>query len=142
MARDSREQEVISNSFGTVTDKRIIFPNKKSLFNKGSQEEIPLKQVASVRCYQQKSIVAILAGSIGIVLPIVVIALLRGNLIALMTGAIIIGLCVWITYLGITGFPTVTVTTTEGKNTQAMGWPNDKSEAKAFALVLREKINS
>lgn len=142
MSRDSREQEVISNSFGTVTDKRIIFPSKKSLFNSGSQEEIPLKQVASVRCDQQKSIIAILAGSIGIVLPIVVVALLRGNLIALMSGAIIIGLCVWITYLGVTGFPTVTVTTAEGKSTQATGWPNDKSEAKAFALVLREKINS
>lgn len=140
MSRGSREQEVLQNKFGTITDKRVIFLSRRDLFNSGSQEEMPLRQVVSVRFYQQKSFVAIIAGSIGIVLPLVVVSLLPGNLIALMIGAIIIGLCLCIAYVGIAGFPTVAVTTAGGKTTQARGWPNDKSEAKAFALVLREKI--
>jgi hypothetical protein len=140
MSRGSREQEVLKNKFGTITDKRVIFLSKRDLFNSGSQEEMPLMQVVSVRFYQQKSFVAIIAGSLGIVLPLVVVSLLPGNLIALMIGAIIIGLCLCIAYVGIAGFPTVAVTTAGGKTTQARGWPNDKSEAKAFALVLREKI--
>ncbi|HEY9608059.1 hypothetical protein [Allocoleopsis sp.] len=142
MSRGSREQEVLKNKFGTITDKRVIFLSKRDLFNSGSQEEMPLMQVVSVRFYQQKSLVAIIAGSIGIVLPLVVVSLLPGNLIALMIGAIIIGLCLCIAYIGIAGFPTVTVTTAGGKTTQARGWPKDKSEAKAFALVLREKTGA
>ena len=142
MSKGTGEQEVLSNQFGTITDKKVIFLSKKGLFNSGSQAEMPLKQVASVRFYQQKSTVTIIAGSIGIVLPLVVVALLPGNIIVLMSGAMIIALCIWIAYLGITGFPTVALTTSEGKITQAQGWPNEKSEAKAFALVLREKINA
>jgi len=32
------------------------------------------------------------------------------------------------------------ITTGEGKTTQSNGWPNDRNEAKAFALVLREQL--
>jgi hypothetical protein len=46
----------------------------------------------------------------------------------------------WIAYVGITGVPTVSITTEEGKVTTASGWPNERSEAKAFALVLHEQI--
>jgi hypothetical protein len=142
MSRGSREQEVLSNKFGTITDKRLIFLSKKDLFKNGDREEMPLKQVVSVRFYQQKSFVAIVTGSLGILFSLVVVSLLRGNLVALMIGALIIALCVWIAYLGIAGFPTVVVTTKEGRTTQSKGWPKDKSEVKAFALVLREKISA
>jgi hypothetical protein len=142
MSRGSREQEVLRNKFGTITDKRVIFLSKRDLFNSGSQEEIPIMQVVSVRFYQQKSVPTIIAGVIGIVLPVVVVSLLPGNFIALISGAIIIGLCLCIAYIGITGFPSVAVTTAGGKTTQARGWPNEKSEAKAFALVLREKTGA
>lgn len=142
MSRGSREQEVLSNKFGTITDKRLIFLSKKDLFKNGEREEMPFKQVVSVRFYRQKSFVAILTGTIGILLSIAMVSLLPGNLVALMSGLLIIALCVCIAYIGIAGFPTVAVTTTEGKITRARGWPNDKSEAKAFALVLREKIGA
>lgn len=142
MSRGSREQEVLSNKFGTITDKRLIFLSKKDLFQNGTREEMTLKQVVSVRFYQQKSFVAILSGSIGILFSIAVVSLLPSNLVALMSGLLLIALCVWIAYIGIAGFPTVAITTKEGKTTHATGWPNDKSEAKAFALVLREKIGA
>ena len=142
MSRGSREQEVLSNKFGTITDKRLIFMSKKDLFQNGTREEMALKQVVSARFYQQKSFVAIVTGSIGILVSLVLVSLVRGNLVTLMLGALIIALCVWIAYLGFAGFPTVAVTTVEGRITHARGWPNDKSEAKAFALVLREKIGA
>lgn len=142
MSRGSREQEVLSNKFGTITDKRLIFLSKKDLFQNGTREEMTLRQVVSVRFYQQKSFVAIITGTIGILLSLAVVSLLRGNLVALIISALITTLCVWIAYVGIAGFPTVAVTTAEGKTTHARGWPKDKSEAKAFALVLREKIGA
>jgi hypothetical protein len=142
MSRGSREQEVLNNKFGIITDKRVIFLSKKDLFQNGSREEMTLKQVVSVRFYRQKSFAAIISGIIGILLSLVAVALLPGNLVVLMSGALIAALCVCIAYIGIAGFPTVAVTTADGKITQARGWPNDKSEAKAFALVLREKINA
>jgi hypothetical protein len=92
--------------------------------------------------YQQKSFIAIITGILGILFSLVGVTLLRGNLVTLTIAALIITLCVWIAYLGIAGFPTVAITTAEGKITHAKGWPNDKSEAKAFALVLREKIGA
>jgi hypothetical protein len=134
------EQELISNNFGTVSSKRVIFQSQKSLFSKGSQEEMPLKQVASVRFYKQKSWVAGIAGILGISLPFAIIAYVPGNIIAISGGFIILALGIWLAYLGFAGIPTVAITKAEGKVTQASGWPNEKNEAKAFALVLREKI--
>jgi hypothetical protein len=140
MSRGSREQEVLSNKFGTITEKQITFLSDKDLFKNGSREEMPLRQVVSVRFYQQKSFIAIITGILGILFSLAGVTLLRGNLVTLTIAALIITLCVWIAYLGIAGFPTVAITTAEGKITHAKGWPNDRSEAKAFALVLREKI--
>ncbi len=142
MSRGSREQEILSNKFGTITEKQIIFLSDKDLFKNGSREEMPLRQVVSVRFYQQKSFIAIITGILGILFSLVGVTLLRGNLVTLTIAALIITLCVWIAYLGIAGFPTVAITTAEGKITHAKGWPNDRSEAKAFALVLREKIGA
>lgn len=140
MSRSSEEQELLSNKFGTISDKQVMFLSNKNLFKSGAREEIPLKQIISVHFYKQKSLLSSIAGSLGVLLPFVIILFLPGRLIAVIIGLLILTLGVWIAYIGISGIPTVVIETAEGKVTQACGWPNDKNEAKAFALVLREKI--
>ena len=140
MSRSSGEQELISNKFGTISDRQVIFLSNKSLFSSRAREEIPLKQVISVRFYKQKFLVAGIAGIIGILLPFVILVFFPGNIIAVIGGLLILAFGVWMAYLGISGIPTVAITTAGDKVTQSSGWPNDKNEAKAFALVLREKL--
>ena len=140
MAGRAREQELLSNKFGRISDKRIIFLSNKSLFNQGSQQEIPIKQVISVKFHTQKPIIATVSGIFCLVLSFAVITIFLGDLLLVAAGLIFLFLGVWIAYLGISGFPTLVVTLAGGKVTEAKGWPNDKNEAKAFALVLREKI--
>ena len=140
MSRSSGEQELISNKFGTISDRQVIFLSNKSLFSSRAREEIPLKQIISVRFYKQKFLLAGIAGIIGILLPFLLIIFFPGNIIAATGGLLILAFGVWMTYLGVSGIPTIAITTTGDKVTQSSGWPNDKNEAKAFALVLREKL--
>ncbi len=140
MSRSSGEQELISNKFGTISDRQVIFLSNKNLFSSKAREEIPLKQISSVRFYKQKFLIAGIAGIIGILLPFFIIIFFPGNLIAVIAGVIILAVGVWMAYLGLSGIPTVAITKAGDKVTQASGWPNEKNEAKAFALVLREKL--
>jgi hypothetical protein len=140
MPKDSNGQNIISNKFGTISDKQVIFLSKKSLFGSGSREEIPLKQIVSVRFYRHKSFVVGIAGTLGILLPFVINALFSDSLVAKISGVIVLLVGVGIAYLGIAGFPTVIITKAGDKVTQASGWPWDKNDAKGFALVLREQI--
>jgi hypothetical protein len=142
MARTPEEQEIISNKFGIISTQRIIFSSNKDLFSNGSQEEIPLKQVVNVRFQKQKSLVIGIIGVLGIALPFGIIIFSAGNIALMLGGFILLALGVWMTYLGFGGFPTVVVSLTEGKKIKARGWPNDKDEAKAFALVLLEKLKN
>ncbi|HAA32415.1 MAG TPA: hypothetical protein DCE56_37845 [Cyanobacteria bacterium UBA8553] len=140
MSRSSGEQELISNKFGTISDRQVIFLSNKSLFSSRAREEIPLRQIISVRFYKQKFLLAGIAGVIGLLLPFLLIIFFPGNIIAATGGLLILAFGVWMIYLGVSGIPTVAITTTGDKVTQSSGWPNDKNEAKAFALVLREKL--
>lgn len=140
MPECSEEPYIISNQFGTISAKQVIFLSQKGLFRSGSREEIPLKQIVSVRFYRQKSFVIAILGGLGILLPFVINALFSGSLIAKLSGLIVLVVGVWIAYVGIAGIPTVVITQAGGTVNQASGWPKDKSEAKAFALVLRQQI--
>ncbi|MCA1991625.1 MAG: hypothetical protein LDL41_06200 [Coleofasciculus sp. S288] len=140
MSGISDEQSLISNKFGTISQKQVIFLSNKGLFSSPSQEEIPIKQIESVRFYKQKSIGIGILGILGIVLPFVINIIFSGSLMAKIGGLVVLVLGSWIAYLGIAGIPTVVITKAGGTVTQASGWPGDRNEAKAFALVLRQHL--
>lgn len=140
MSFGSGEQDLLSNKFGTISNKRVIFLNKKGLFKGGDTEEIFVKEIVSVRFYKQKSFVSGIFGGLGLLLAFIIYLLISHSLIAKIISLIVLALAIGIAYIGVSGFPTVAITTTEGKVSQSIGWPNDRNEAKAFALVLREQI--
>lgn len=140
MPISSGEQDILSNTFGTISNQRVVFLNDKGLFSGGNKEEFPLNEIVSVRFYRQKYFVPWIIGSIGLLLAFVIYVVLYGSLIAKIASLIVLAFAILIAYVCIAGIPTVAITTAGGKVTQASGWPNDKNEAKAFALVLREQI--
>ncbi len=140
MPISSGEQDILSNTFGTISNQRVVFLSKKGLFTGGDREEFFLNEIVSVQFYRQKYFVPWITGGIGLLLALVIYVLLSGSLIAKISSLTVLAFAIWIAYVCIAGIPTVAITTAGGKVTQASGWPNDKNEAKAFALVLREQI--
>ncbi len=138
MSELSEEQNLITNRFGTVSNKRVIFRSKKGLFSNGYREDIPLKQIVSIRFYKQKFII----GGIAVCLFLILIGagFFSGNLLGKLVGLLILVSGAGIAYIGIVGMPTVVITTAGGTVNQASGWPRDKKEAEAFAQVLRNQI--
>lgn len=125
MTSDSQEQTIIDNGFGIVTTKRVTYMAKKSWFSGGSREDVPLKQVASVRQETSRSIPAglflIVIGLCSLMVVIGIIPLVFGILL------------LW-------GSPQVNVITAGGTGSPVIGWPWQKQLADDFAKALRGQL--
>jgi hypothetical protein len=138
MSEISGEQNLLSNKFGAISNKRVIFQSKKGLFSNGYREDIPLKQIVSIRFYKQRFIIGGIA--VCLFLTLIGAGFFSGNLLGKLVGLLVLASGAGIAYIGIVGMPTVVITTAGGTVTQASGWPRDKKEAEAFAQVLRNQI--
>lgn len=125
------EQIYVSNAFGTVTDKRVIYFREKRWFGGGSREDIPLKHVTSVRIEIERDVFC------GIVLGLVGLAMLGSGGAWLMIGGVVLialaGLLLW-------GSPSVIINTAGRDLNAARGLPWERNEANAFIEALREQL--
>lgn len=131
MVGERVEETLLSNVFGTVTSKRVIYNRAKGWFSGGSREDIPLQHVTAVRLETSRSILG------GILCLLVGLALLGAATDgAKMSGAVLLGLavlCFW-------GSPKVVVNTS-GNDLRAAGRPPwQQSEALAFVEALRAQL--
>lgn len=127
MSSGSDEQTIFSNMYGVVTNKRVTYFARKNRISGSSREDIPLKQVVSVRYETGSNIlygVILIIGGLGLfeIFRIVGIILL-----------VIGGLTLW-------GFPTVNVVTAGGTSNPSVGWPWERDEAEKFVSALRSQI--
>jgi hypothetical protein len=127
MNLDFPEQTVIDNPFGIVTNKRVTYMATKGWFSGGRREDVPLKQVVSVRLETSRSI---FLGLFYIVLGLALITFIVG----------IVPLVLGVLYLW--GSPRVNVVTAGGTSAPVSGWPWQKQEAEVFANALREQLFS
>jgi len=127
MTSGSPEQTIIDNPFGIVTNKRVTYMAKKSWFSGGRREDVPLKQVVSVRYETDRKI---FLGLFYVVLGLVLITFIVG-IIPLVSGVLFL----W-------GSPMVNVVTAGGTAAPVSGWPWQKQEAEAFASALRSQLFS
>jgi len=127
MTSGSQEQTIIENPFGLVTTKRVTYMAKKSWFSGGSREDVPIKQVVSVRYETSRNI---FLGLFYIVLGLLLITFIIG-IIPLIFGILIL----W-------GSPRVNVITAGGTGAPVSGWPWMKQEAEAFVNALRGQLFS
>jgi hypothetical protein len=125
------EQTYISNAFGTVTNRRVIYFRAKGWFSGGSREDIPLKHVTSVRVDIKRHPVA------GIVLGLIGLRMLASGEAGVIIGGLVLialaGLLLW-------GSPSVVVNTAGQDLSAARGFPWQRNEANAFAETLRKQL--
>jgi len=129
---ENSEQTIFSNSYGTITTKRVTYFRKKGWFSGGSREDVPLKQVVSVR-YDTKR--HIFVGLFFLFLGLVFVS--SGNGVAILIGIVFI---LW-GILNLWGGQLVDVVTTGGTNNLMVGLPWDK-EAEEFVRALRGQLFS
>lgn len=125
MGETKPEITCLTNRFGTVTDRRIVYFRKKGWFSKGTREDIPLRHVTSILAGTHRPIVAgvvlLIVGSCGAIciLPIPLIPLAIFML--------------W-------GSPMVVINTTGGDVNAGLGFPWHRAQAEAFAEAARSQL--
>lgn len=132
MSESQVEQTFVSNAFGTVTSKRVIYNRAKGWLSGGSREDIPLKHVTAVRLETARSILG------GILFVLIGLPLLfsRGS-----EGTIVFGvafvplavLCFW-------GSPSVIVNTAGQDLRPSKGKPWEREAANSFVEALRAQL--
>ncbi len=131
MNTEQGEQTFVSNAFGTVTSKRVIYNRAKGWFSGGSREDIPLSHVTSVRLETSRSLAA------SIVMLLIGLALLGAETgEAKFAG---VGLILWAALL-LWGSPSVVVNTAGQDLKAARGTPWQKGEATEFVEALRRQL--
>jgi hypothetical protein len=121
----AEENRIIDNRFGLVTSKRVTYYAKKGWFGGGRREDVPLKQVVSVRYEVERKVFwGILLIVIGIISLFAII-----GIVPLVLGV----LFVW-------GSPTVNVITAGGTSSPVVGLPWQTQEAEQFANALRQQL--
>jgi hypothetical protein len=130
LATPIAEQEFVSNTFGAVTNKRVVYFRDKGWFSGGSRQDIPLKHVTSVRLDTSRNIIG------GIFLLLIGLGLFAADGGAKVIGIIIIAVAV----LMLWGSPTVVVNTAGNDLNAAKGYPWLREEATAFVDALRKQL--
>jgi len=130
VATQSAEQEFVSNSFGTVTNKRVVYFRKKGWFSGGTREDVPLKHVTSVSFTTSRAIGA------GIILLLIGLGLLAADGVVKIIGIVIIAFGA----VNLIGSPTVVVNTAGNDRSESSGFPWNMEDAKAFVDVLRKQL--
>jgi len=125
MPEEQKEQIFVSNMFGSVSDKRVVYFRKKGWFSGGSREDVPLRHVTSVRIEKTRSIIG---GIIFVLIGLATIYFVVG-IIPLAIGILLL----W-------GSPTVVVNTAGGDLSAAKGWPWQKEAAEEFVETLRKQL--
>lgn len=124
------EQTVVSNEFGTVSSRRVVYNRNKTWLSGGSREDIPLQHITSVRLETSRSVV------IG-----VLILLIGGGLLVGPTETKVIGLVlVAFAILLLWGSPAVIVNTAGRDLNASSGLPWSWGSANAFVTALRSQL--
>lgn len=127
MTSGSSEQTMVDNIFGVVTNKRVTYMAKKGWFGGGIREDVPLKQVVSVRYETERKI---FAGLFLVILGIILLVAIVG-IIPLFIGVLLL----W-------GSPMVVVITAGGTVSPVIGYPWQKQQANEFTSALRGQLFS
>lgn len=125
MPEAQAETTYVNNLFGLVTDKRVVYHRDRGWLWEGSEEDVPLRHVASVWVETSRNIIG------GIMLILIGLATL-----IFMIGALPVvfgALLLW-------GSPTVVVNTTDGNREVMQGWPWHRGLADDFARALQGQI--
>jgi hypothetical protein len=121
------EQEMYSGSFGIVTDRRVTYYMDKNWFSGGKREDVPIKQIVSVRQEISRKLF------LGIFLVVIGASLLiQYNFIGIFF-IILGGILIW-------GSPSVNLITSGGTGRPTIGYPWLRKDAEDFASAVRAQL--
>ena len=124
------EQTYLTNSFGTVTTRRVIYFRSKGWLRGGAREDIPLQHVTSVRLDTcRRALGGILLLLIGLVMTFSPGPMRVPGVLLLALGVLL----VW-------GWPSVVVNTAGQDLNASKGWPWQRAEANEFVEALRNQL--
>jgi len=131
MAEERTEETYLSNQFGTVTSRRVVYFRKKGWFSGGSREDVPLQHITSVRVdIVRRPVIGVILALIGLIM------LLSGD-----PGVIIVGILILApAILFIWGSPSVVVNTAGGDLSAMKAFPWHREDAEGFSQALREQL--
>ncbi|MEP0547958.1 MAG: hypothetical protein ABJF88_13570 [Rhodothermales bacterium] len=122
------EQQIASTGYGTVTDRRVVFRSKKGWFSGGSQEDLPLKHITSVRMEINRHVL------LGLLL-------LLGGFFAFNADQAFFGtLMIVIAVLLLWGSPRVVLNTAGSDLRPAIGFPWTRQEASTFVKAVQSQL--
>lgn len=156
MTANSLEQEVVNNSYGLVTTRRVTYFLKTNWIHwlgSGSREDTLLDQIVSVKYQANKKVLhGLVLMALGACVTFSVIgsisigdmseenlsitAVILVSVVGIVFGLLLVIPGIWL----IKGFPTVTIVTTGGTETSVKGWPWQKKEAREFSSALRDRL--
>jgi hypothetical protein len=125
------ERTFVSNAFGTVTDRRVIYQRDKGWLSGGSREDIPLKHVTAVRLETARN------GLAGVLLVLVGLVLLFGQTPALILTGVVLIVCAYFLFRG---SPSVVINTAGQDLRPARGTPWQRKEAQSFVEAVRAQL--
>lgn len=125
------EQTLVTNSFGVVTSKRVVYNAARGWFGGGSREDIPLQHVTSVRLENSRTTLGVI---LGILLLLTGVVMMSGGNFG--TGIVLLGIALLLLW----GSPSVAVNTAGQDRKAAKGAPWQKAEASAFVEALRGQL--
>jgi hypothetical protein len=131
MSESTGEQTFVSNIFGTVTNKRVIYNRAKGWISGGSREDIPLKHVTAVRMEVSRSV---LGGALLLILGLSAFGM------GTAAGALVGGLFTILAVLLFWGSPAVFINTAGQDFRPAKGAPWQRSDANSFVEALRSQL--
>lgn len=125
-------EQIFENQFGKVHKDRVTYYRGKGWFSGGSEEDVPLRHVTSVRYEVSRrwvlAIVLILIG-FGVATGVGEIGGVLGGLILAAFGGLLM-----------LGTPTVTVVTASGDREAMMGLPWKKQDPQDFVKALKKQL--
>jgi hypothetical protein len=121
------EKEIYSGSFGVVTDRRVTYYSDKNWFSGGKREDVPIKQIVSIRYEVSRRLFW------GVLLIIIGASfLIKSNFIGIFL-LILGGIFLW-------GSPSVNVITSGGTGRPTIGYPWLRKDAESFAAAIRAQL--
>lgn len=123
-------QPIVSNEFGTVYTDRVGFYSQKGWFGGGSQEELPMRHITSVRLDITRHVIW------GAILVLVGLAAFSAKGAGIAVGILLVlwgALLLW-------GSPSVRVNTAGNDLRPARGLPWQRPAAEAYVAAVRKAL--
>lgn len=130
--KGSKEELLLQNYFGIVSNRRVQYFRNKDLFEKGKKERLYLSQVIDVEYNSRREIIS---GAVFLLIAAGIFTL--GYFITYLLAISFVGFSI----VCFSPFPTLTIVKKDDKRVKMKGWPWHLKQSKVFLIALRSQLS-